>query len=51
MLEGYGYEERGKWGVFDDATEAALKEYQQDCELSVDGSCGRATWSSLLGAM
>ena len=51
MLEVYGYEDRGKWGIFDEATEAALKEYQQDCELAVDGSCGRATWSSLLGAM
>lgn len=51
MLAGYGYEDRGGWGTFDDATETALKEYQQDCELAVDGSCGKATWSSLLGAL
>lgn len=51
MLEGYGYEDRGSWGTFDSATETALKEYQQDCELAVDGSCGKATWSSLLGAL
>ena len=51
LLEGYGYEERGGWGTFDSATETALKEYQRDSELSVDGSCGKATWSSLLGAL
>jgi hypothetical protein len=51
MLEGYGYEDRGGWGIFDSATETALKEYQRDCELAVDGSCGKATWSSLLGAL
>ena len=51
MLEGYGYGDRNGWGSFDDATEKALKEYQRDCELTVDGSCGKATWSSLLGAL
>lgn len=50
MLEVYGYRERGGWGTFDNATEMALKEYQRDCELAVDGSCGKATWNSLLGA-
>lgn len=50
MLEVYGYRERGGWGAFDNATEMALKEYQRDCELTVDGSCGKATWTSLLGA-
>lgn len=51
MLTGYGYEDRGGWGTFDEATEKALREYQQDCELVVDGSCGKATWTSLLGAL
>ena len=51
MLEVYGYVDRGGWGHFDAVTERALKEYQRDCDLTVDGSCGKATWSSLLGAM
>lgn len=51
LLEGYGYEERGGWGSFDSKTDRALREYQRDCELAVDGSCGKATWSSLLGAL
>lgn len=53
MLMGYGYEcgDRGGYGTFDDDTELALREYQQDCLLEVDGSCGRKTWSSLLGAV
>lgn len=51
LLEVYGYEDRGGWGAFDSKTERALKEYQRDCELAVDGSCGKATWTSLLGAL
>ena len=51
MLENYGYEDRAGWGTFDSATELALMEYQRDCELVVDGSCGKDTWSSLLGAL
>ena len=51
LLEVYGYEERGGWGSFDSKTERALMEYQRDCELSADGSCGKATWTSLLGAL
>lgn len=53
LLMGYGYEcgDRGGYGTFDDATEDALMEYQQDCLLQVDGSCGRKTWTSLLGAV
>ncbi len=51
LLEVYGYIDRGGWGTFDNATEMALKEYQRDCELEVDGSCGKATWGSLLGAL
>lgn len=51
MLEGYGYTDRGGWGGFDNTTEAALREYQRDCDLAVDGVCGKATWTSLLGAL
>ena len=51
MLENYGYEEQAGWGTFDHATELALMEYQSDCELAVDGSCGLDTWRSLLGAL
>ena len=51
MLEVYGYVDRGGWGHFDAVTERALREYQRDCELTVDGSCGKATWTSLLGAL
>ena len=53
LLTGYGYEcgSRGSYGTFDDATREALMEYQEDCLLSVDGSCGRKTWASLLGAV
>ncbi len=53
LLMGYGYEcgDRGGYGTFDQATLEALMEYQEDCLLQVDGSCGRKTWSSLLGAV
>ena len=36
-------------GSFGSATENALKAYQKSAHLDVDGSCGKATWSSLLG--
>ena len=48
ILEGYGYD-IGKIGTFDDKTENALRCYQEDADLEPDGSCGKATWSSLLG--
>ena len=53
MLMNYGYEcgDRGGYGTFDDATLEALMEYQEDCLLQIDGSCGKKTWSSLLGAL
>lgn len=53
LLMGYGYEcgDRGGYGTFDDGTLEALMEYQEDCLLQVDGSCGRKTWTSLLGAV
>lgn len=51
LLMGYGYEcsDRDGYGTFDQATLEALKEYQRESDLNPDGSCGRKTWSSLLG--
>ena len=51
LLIGYGYPmgEYGADGSFGGATEAALKKFQGDNSMSADGSCGRATWSKLLG--
>jgi hypothetical protein len=51
LLIGYGYDlgEKGLDGSFGKATEAALKKYQFEHDLEADGSCGRKTWSSLLG--
>lgn len=51
LLIGHGAE-MGKYGAdgsFGGATEAALKEYQSNNGLSADGSCGRRTWTKLLG--
>ena len=54
LLIGYGYkmENNGKvYGVDGSngpATQKALKAYQADCDLEVDGKCGPATWGSLL---
>ena len=51
LLIGYGYDLGGKGldGSFGAATEAALRKYQLEHDLEVDGSCGRQTWNSLLG--
>lgn len=51
LLIGYGYDlgPKGLDGSFGAATEAALKKYQHEHDLEDDGSCGRATWTSLLG--
>ena len=51
LLAGYGYEcgDRGGYGIFDQATQEALEEYQRESDLDPDGNCGRKTWSSLLG--
>lgn len=43
-LGGYGSD-----GSFGGATERALKKYQADNGLDPDGSCGRKTWTKLLG--
>lgn len=56
LLMGYGYQmksESGKLysadGSFGGATDRALKEYQANAGLEADGSCGRKTWTKLLG--
>lgn len=52
LLIGYGYS-CGKAGAdsdFGNNTYTALKNYQKDKELTVDGCCGANTWASLLGA-
>ena len=36
-------------GSFGRATEEALKAYQKSARLEIDGSCGKETWSNLLG--
>ena len=36
-------------GSFGRDTEEALKAYQKSARLEIDGSCGRKTWSKLLG--
>ena len=38
-------------GSFGGATELALKAFQEDNNLDVDGSCGPKTWRKLLGVM
>lgn len=55
LLTGYGYkfENNGKVygidGSFGTATLNAVKKYQKDNGLAVDGSVGRKTWTKLLG--
>lgn len=55
LLIGYGYkmENNGKTygadGIFGSATDKAVRAYQKDNGLAVDGSAGPATWSKLLG--
>lgn len=51
LLIGYGYScgKAGADGDFGNGTYNALKTYQKDKGLVVDGCCGAGTWSSLLG--
>ena len=51
LLIGYGFDMEGYGadGSFGGATERALKEYQTNAGLEDDGSCGRKTWTKLLG--
>lgn len=52
LLIGYGYScgKKGADGHLGADTDKALRKYQGDHKLTVDGSCGRKTWTSLLGA-
>lgn len=51
LLIGYGYScgSYGADGSFGSATDSAVRAYQKAKGLEVDGSVGKATWSSLLG--
>jgi len=51
LLIGYGYScgKAGADGDFGNNTVQALKSFQKDKELIVDGCCGAKTWSKLLG--
>lgn len=51
LLIGYGYScgSSGADGSFGPATDKAFRAFQQERGLAVDGSCGPASWSELLG--
>lgn len=51
LLIGYGYSvgDKGIDGSFGPATDNAVESYQEDNDLTPDGSVGPATWASLLG--
>jgi peptidoglycan hydrolase-like protein with peptidoglycan-binding domain len=48
LLTAHGYTVRTISGVFDEATEAAVRKYQTEHGLDVDGIVGPKTWASLL---
>ena len=50
ILTGLGYDPHGVDGSFGPGCQAAVKRYQQDHGLTVDGTVGPATWRALLGA-
>ncbi len=45
---GYSCGTKGADGSFGKATDSAVRKYQEDNNLEVDGSVGKATWTSLL---
>lgn len=49
VSHGYSCGNDGVGGVFGADTEKAVKSYQADCEIMVDGVAGKATMSRLLG--
>ena len=49
LLTGNGYNTKGIDGKFGANTDNALRQFQKDKQLVVDGKCGQASWSALLG--
>ena len=48
LLTAKGYSTKGVDGIFGANTDAALRKYQKAKGLTVDGICGKATWTALL---
>ncbi len=48
LLTAHGYTVRTISGVVDEATDKAIRQYQQDDGLTVDGIAGPMTWASIL---
>lgn len=48
LLYGHGYDPNGFDGSFGGGCESALKKYQKDNGLEVDGRCGKLTFASLV---
>lgn len=49
LLIGWGYDPQGVDGSAGDKTIKALKDFQTDEDLAVDGVCGQYTWAKILG--
>ena len=49
LLIGWGYDPQGVDGSAGDKTIKALKDFQTDDDLAVDGVCGQYTWAKILG--
>ena len=49
LLIGWGYDPQGVDGNAGKQTIKALKEFQTDADLAVDGVCGQHTWAKILG--
>ena len=49
ILVFHGYDPKGVDGSFGPGCDKALRAFQKDYKLDVDGSCGGATWGALIG--
>jgi peptidoglycan hydrolase-like protein with peptidoglycan-binding domain len=49
LLVAHGYTLNAVNGVFDASTDKAVRKYQEDNGLTVDGVVGPQTWAKLLG--